>query len=487
MIPLPLTREGYETFLRCKKLPTYQVVRDEGDGFGAPSAHVETDEQSWALVFGQGRELDRARAMLEGVTTAHLLDFQRLLVERAIERQRFAVFADCGLGKTPMGLAWAHAVAKTGRVLVLSPLAVVEQWQRECERWHGHRMANLRRNEQPADINIINFEARRALDVSGYAGIVLDEASILKNADGETRDYLCELASGIPYRLALSATPAPNDQAEYASQAVFLGLVKTAKEFWSRFFRKDGTKNIMRGHAVEPFYRYLSSWATYIQSPRALGFEATTELCEQPSYEEVHVPVHAGWTVPKGKKIETLDLSPGADRARNRPAVLGPLRWEPGSPRMAAIEAFAKEPGPHGVLAWALRNKEEAAIAETLSGSGRVAVVNGKMSIEARVEALDAYRSGEVRHLVSKPKVLGFGVNLPECDRMAYSGYDYSFESFYQAVRRAHRFGRVGRLRVLLPVTPPELPILDALHAKMKTFERDVLELQARFWKAEGT
>jgi superfamily II DNA or RNA helicase len=472
-IDLPVTDDGYAMFLRCKRLPAYRIVRDEDSG----RAWCETDDASYAAVFGNSSDADRAKAMAEGVTTSHLMDFQTFQLHRSLELRRSAVWWDCGLGKTPLELAWAHAVAKHGRVLWLCPLSVLEQTQRECERFHGHRLVNLRKGEPWSDgIGILNFEARREVDMRGVLGIVLDESGILKASDGQTRDYLCGIAANCEYRLAASATPAPNDQAEYANHAVFLGLVRTAKEFWSRFFRKEGTENILRGHAVEPFYRYLASWATYIQSPRALGFDQTTELADPPQYIESCVPVHEGW---RGK---TERLFQGADAASDRPLVFGEIRDTLNSPRMKAIAEFADKAVRRGVIAWALRNEEEKALAKVLGESGEVRVVNGAMPVEERVEVVDAYRAGQIRHLVSKAKVLGFGVNLPECDRMVYSGYDYSFESFYQAVRRAHRYGRKGRLKVFMPYTAPELPILSSLKQKMATFEKDVMELQGRFW-----
>jgi hypothetical protein len=473
IIDIPPTGAGYALFLKCKTLPAYRIRREHG------RVWCETDALSYAAVFGASEARDKVAVLLDGIETTHLLDFQRLLVERALATERFALMAFCGAGKTPMELAFAHAVAKHGRVLYLCPLAVMEQIQRESVRWHGHRLTDLRRREPWTDgIGILNFETRRDIDMTGVSGIVLDEASILKNSDGETRKYLTDLAAGVRFRLAASATPAPNDQAEYASQAVFLGWAGSVKEFWSRFFRKDGTEWVIRGHAREPFYRFLSTWATYIHSPRALGFSGTTELAEEPEYIEARVGVPSGW------KAVTERLFQGADAAADRPHVFGGLRSSPG-PRIEAIKAFAKDSGARGVIAWALRNEEQTTLAralEEVSGKGSVCVVDGQTEIEARVEAIDAYRSGQLRHIVSKARVLGWGVNLPECDRMVYSGYDYSFEAFYQAVRRAHRFGRQGRLKVLMPCASPELPILESLNGKRATFQADVMELQSRFW-----
>lgn len=455
-IAIPATVDGYATFIRCKKLPNYTVRGRE----------VITDDISYAAIFGG--EVDGS-----GATAAapHLMPFQADLVDRALRQRRFAIFADCGLGKTPMALAFAHAVAMGGKVLILCPLAVRNQWHRECERFHGHRLVDLRNGETWDDgIAILNYESMRDIDMRGVRGIVLDESSILKNESGQTRDWLCSLSADIPFRLAVSATPAPNDHAEYASHAVFLGYARTAKEFYSQFFRKDGVNWILRGHAIGPFYRNLSTWSTYVYSPRALGYTETTEMGQEPEYVE-------RWCkLPDGFSLDNGALFASAANGTDRSAVFGALRSMPG-PRLDAI-AEALD-GKRGIV-WCSRNDEEQAVRRRLSG--KVAVINGAMPIEERVELVDAYRAGHIDHIVSKAAVLGFGVNIPECDDMVYSGFDWSFEKMYQAVRRSHRYGRVGRLRVTLPYTDPEAAVLRDLRIKVARFQQDVAEMQARFW-----
>lgn len=460
-IPIPATPEGYANFIRAKKLPAYNVIGRE----------VITDHVSYAAVFGGALAATEAAA----VQNPHLMAFQSDLVGRALDRRRFAIFADCGLGKTPMALAWAHAVATEGKVLVLVPLAVFNQWKRECARFHGTTMTDLRAGETWTDgIAIANYEARRDIDMTDVRGIVLDESSILKNETGETRDWLCGLAAGVPYRLAVSATPAPNDHAEYASHAVFLGYATTAKEFFARFFRKDGTNWILRGHAIVPFYRCLATWSTYVYSPRALGYADSTEMGEEPSYL-----YHPCAVPPAFRSKADGQLFASVGTAEDRSAVFGTLRSTPG-PRSEAIMAYLE--GKRGVI-WCARNAEEEFMASQLRATGAiVAVINGSMEIEERVELVDAYRAGQVDHVVSKPRVLGFGVNLPECDHMVYSGFGFSFEETYQAIRRAHRYGRTGRLEVMFPHTDPEAPALAVLREKQSRFAQDVAEMQRRFW-----
>ncbi|MEL6347661.1 MAG: helicase C-terminal domain-containing protein, partial [Myxococcota bacterium] len=286
--------------------------------------------------------------------------------------------------------------------------------------------------------------------------------------------WLCELVANVPYRLALSATPAPNSHYEYATHARFLNRASTVKEYASRFFRKDGNKWILRGHAEGPFYDNLSTWSTYVYSPRALGYEASTEMDTEPDYVYHRVGIPPQWQ--SGQRTMFASASVG----KLRPRIYGNLRTLPG-PRLDAIAEYAE--GKRCVV-WVKRNKEEETIAAMLRSHGAtVGVINGRSPIEERIETIDAYRNGQIQHLVSKPSVMGFGVNLPECDHMIYSGFDDSFEQFYQAVRRAHRYGRNGRLEVMIPYTDPESPILSNLRRKQDRFKADCIAMQSRFWK----
>lgn len=457
-IQIPITDglDGYRQFIRCKGLPRYRVEQDEDTG----AFRVETDRFSYAAVFGaEANERPPYRA-------DHLFDYQRHVVDRALDRRRFAAYLDCGLGKTPIALAWAHAVAaKHGRVLYLCPLAVLEDTQRDCERFHGYRMSNLRSEPWTTDIAILNWESQRdPSELGRFAGIVLDEASIIKNGAGVTRKWLTDLAAPAAFRLALSATPSPNEQAEYATQAVWLGAATTLNEFYGQFFRKDGTNWRLKGHARDAFYRHLRSWCCYIQSPRSLGFhDCQAELTDPPEYVEINTdaPDHRM----KGRLIvDTIGL--GESRG-----IFGAMRADRTQPRFT--DAVAAVEGKRSIV-WCSRNAEEDAFSRALGGH----VVSGKTPVEERVAKIDDWRQGRVQTLISKPSVLGFGVNLPEATDMLYSGYTFSFEQFYQAVRRAHRFGRDGRLRVHIPLTDEERPVWHALQRKMRTFDADVARLQ---------
>jgi len=458
-IPIGFDLISYGLFLKCKKLPRYQVIGRE----------IVTDSVSYASIFGG------ETSSIGIVPSPHLLDFQKMVVEQALEKRRYAGLLDCGLGKTPIALSYAHSVAEKGKVLLLCPLSVFEQMRRECQRWHGHRMVSLRHGEKWTEgIGIMNYEGRRDIDMSGVAGVVLDEASILKNDTGETRNYLTDLVKNVEYRLTDSATPAPNDHGEYSNQAVFLGLVQSSKEFYAKFFRKEGPTWLLKGWAQKAFYDYLALWAIYIKRPSDLGYDHTTEMPCEPDYQYVECGT------PESIKSKTGQLFASADNARDRSLVFGTIRSDPTSDRTRRILDWVDG---HKSIVWVSRNAEEAMFKRQLENS---VVINGDMPIEERVENVDKWRAGEIDHLISKPTVLGFGINLPECDRMVFSGYTYSFEQFYQAVRRSHRYGRVGRLQVMVPYTWPELPILDTLRKKMRTFEDDTDKIQRIFNRRIG-
>jgi hypothetical protein len=456
IIPISEDYFGYNLFLQCKKLASYRVV----------SREVHTDDISYSQVFGGNIE----NVIL--FPSPHLLDFQKMIAETALKLRRYAAFLDCGLGKTPIELAWAHSVATIGKVLFLCPLSVYEQMQRECLRWYGHRMVDLRKNEKWTDgIAICNFEGRRNIDMTNVIGVVLDEASILKNDNGETRNWIIELSKNCTYRLCASATPAPNDQEEYASQVVFLGMVRSSKEFYSKFFRKDNNKWVLKGWSGPQFYNYLSSWCTYIKSPKSLGFDCMTELQEEPEY----IYEYCGM---QSKPSPELGLFPTAEDGKYRSKVMGALRTDKESERTKKIIEFATG---HKTIIWCARNEEEKILHELLDNS---VVIHGATPVEKRIEYVDDWRSGKIQHLISKPSVLGFGINLPECERMVFSGYTYSFEQFYQAIRRGHRYGRVGRLQVLIPHIFEEMHIVNVLKKKIGTFNDDVIKLQNEFFKS---
>ena len=449
------TLDGYKTFIKCKTLPKYKIIGNT----------IITDKISYNYIFENGK-----KEIVNHNICKHEFDYQKYAIEKALERERFALYAECGLGKTVVELSFAHDVVNytKGKAIILCPLGVLEDMQRECERLYGYRLSNLRKDKWITPIALMNYEGMKDIDMRNVDAIILDESSILKNGDGETRKYLTELASNIRFRLACSATPSPNDQTEYASHSVWLGYSSTLKEYYSNYFIKDGTEWKMKRHAQDAFYNNLSSWACYIQSPSLLGFEKGAELNYEPNYIVQNSMVDKKYMKNGNFLSNNIDM-----KMANK--LFTELRSDKTQDRFKkAIDYIQNK----RTIVWCTRNKEEELFKKELNGH----VINGSTPIERRVELQDAFRNGDINILISKPQVMGFGVNLPQAECHLYSGYTFSFEEFYQAVRRSHRYGRNGILDVVVPVSEPETPVWNILQSKLKTFKKDVIELQKRFF-----
>jgi len=223
------TLDGYNLFIKCKKLPLYKVENNI----------IITDELSYNYIFGDTvvNKITHKQHSIE-------FDYQRYVINKALERERFAAFLDCGLGKTIIELLFVYDVIKTigGKGIIFCPLMVLNDIQIEHERLYGFRMSNLRHEQWNTDVAIVNYEMRKDINMFGVTVSVLDESSILKSGDGAIADYLIQTNANVKFKLACSATPSPNDQTEYASHAVYLGVSSTMKEFYSKFFVKDGTE-----------------------------------------------------------------------------------------------------------------------------------------------------------------------------------------------------------------------------------------------------
>ncbi len=456
---------GYEQFLQCKRLARYEVI----------GRTVLTDNVSYRQIFGG--EVGSA----EMCESPHLKPFQYDLLQKTLATRKYAHFWDCGLGKTTQILGFAHTLKSEGKVLILSPLAVIEQIRSESVKWYDSEIANLRNGDVWEDVAIVNYEHPRKINMDGVKTIILDESSILKNATGEIRNWLIGLSANTEFRLCTSATPAPNNHAEYASHAVFLGMVSTSKEFYAKYFRKNykdkttSQKWVISPYAVDKFYSDLSTWATFLQRPSLLGYTDTTEMPSEPDY----IYQRCSMTSVDNSKNQQLSIVQTGQDFKALKWVMGAMRCDPTSDRTRATVDFVN--GCHSIV-WCARNEEEKMYKKLIPDS---VIVSGSTPVEKRVEIINQWRKGNIAHLISKPKVLGFGVNLPECDVMAFPGFTYSFEQFYQAVRRGHRFGRTGLLKVLIPYTYAEDSILQNLRNKIASFETTMEEIQERVMSNE--
>lgn len=360
----------------------------------------------------------------------HLFDFQRAIVEWACKRGRAAIFADTGLGKTAMQTAWAVEVARHtgGRVLILAPLCVAQQTVEEAARW-GIPITYARAQEQTdAQIVITNYEMVERFDVRQFAGVVLDESSILKSHDSKTRARLIEMFSRTPYRLSCTATPSPNDHMELGNQADFLGVM-TATEMLAMFFVHDGGDTSqwrLKGHGKSRFWEWMANWSVCIRNPSDLGFDGSRYILPGLQMHEHVLPadkpldgqMFAGIAqtlterrdAKRGSMTERVRVAADLVNCHNRPAIV-----------------------------WCHLNAESEALAKAIPDAVEV---TGSMTADQKEAAIMAFTHGERRVIVTKPSIAGFGMNWQHCADMVFAGLDDSFESFYQAIRRCYRFGQ---------------------------------------------
>lgn len=385
-------------------------------------------------------------------------DYQRAIVRWACKKGRAGVFADTGLGKTVMQLAWAQQVhAYTGgRVLILAPLAVSWQTCGEAERYGMQAKVVQEQAECDAPICITNYEKLHRFDASSFQGIVLDESSILKSFQGRMKNKLIDAFQETPYRLACTATPSPNDHLELGNHSDFLGIMPQ-KEMLARWFVNDLMGNMswrLKGHAKSDFWRWVSSWAVSLRKPSDLGF--LDDGYSLPALKIEHVPVEATGITVDGALFADASLS--ATNLHNVMRQTAPFRAK------RAAELLASEPDESWLL-WTHTNYEADEMRALDLG---LTEVRGSDSEAHKEKALLGFADGSVKRMISKPSICGFGMNWQQCARMMFVGMNYSYESFYQAVRRCWRFGQTRDVIVKVLATDHEFNLLDVIAKKQR-------------------
>ena len=362
--------------------------------------------------------------------TPALFDWQREIVAWALKRGRAALFEDCGLGKTAQQLEWArHVVEHTGRaVLILAPLAVSDQTIREGRKFGiaVHR-CNSGDDVIPASVNVTNYERLEKFNSDPFAGIVLDESSILKAYDGKTRRMITDFAKPIEYRLCCTATPAPNDLVELCNHAEFLDIM-SGKEILALFFRQDGntTHNWrLKGHARQAFWMWMAEWSVAIRRPSDIGYSDDGYILPPLNMiqETVTNDVHDGW-------LFAMEARTLAERRESRKNSLA---------RRVDRAAELANNSSEQWLIWCDLNSEGDALADAIPDSVQV---KGADSPDFKEKTLNDFATGNLRVLVSKPSIAGFGMNFQTCHNVLFVGLSDSYEAFYQAIRRCWRFGQ---------------------------------------------
>lgn len=414
---------------------------------------------SYELFINGKRELAPISGINVDRDTLHssLFDFQKDIVRWALKRGKSAIFAGTGLGKTRMQIEWAMNVHQNtgGDVLLLAPLAVASQTIREGEEL-GYKITMCRSQDdvQPG-LNITNYEMIHQFEPILFEGIVLDESSILKSFTGKIRTQIIEYFEFTPYRLACTATPAPNDYMEIGNHAEFLGVMGR-NEMLSMYFVHDGgntSKWRLKKHAEDIFWSWVASWGVVLEKPSDLGYPDDGYILPPLTITDHVIEVD-------GEIATTLSKRQKARR-------------ETVEERVAACAEIVNQ-SDEPFLVWCDLNIESEMLAAAIPGAVEV---KGSDKPQHKEQAMLDFAKGEIRVLVTKPKIAGFGMNWQHCSNMAFVGLSDSFEQVFQAIRRCYRFGQKKPVNVTMITTTREGATVENIKRKEDDFRNMVREM----------
>lgn len=481
----PNSVESYRQFVRVKQLPTWSI-RGRVASFPDEYQHLITGERA-AL-----REVNHT-------PPAWMFDYQRDITRLAVKKRKFAIFADCGLGKTAMLLDFAFAAQAAEprkQILIISPLMVVEQTQAECEKWFGRSLEVLRKKDLQkwmhgrGSVGITNYEALSDdLTQGNLGGLVIDESGSLKDSASKWAAKILELGKGLEWKLCGTGTPAPNDRIEYANHAVFLDHFPTVNSFLATFFVNKGQTSerwVLKRHALGSFYRAISHWCIFLTNPATYGWKDHSADIP-PIHTHIHdVPLTAEQRKIIGRESgELFATNMGGIKSASVMSQIAKGNYK-GKPIDTNKPKFIRELlesfGDESTIIWCRYNQEQERLEKEIPFS---AGISGSTSFEKRREILHAFKTGMVKRLISKPKVMGYGLNLQIATRQIFSGLEWSYESYYQAVKRSNRVGSTKPLNVHIPVTEVEEPMIEAVLRKADRVQQDTEE-QERIFKEFG-
>lgn len=384
-----------------------------------------------------------------------MFPFQRYIVQEALNRGKFGVFADCGLGKTIIELEWAQQVADYKRrpVLITCPLAVGGQTIKEAAKF-GY--SDVDRAGKDTAVQIINYDQLHNIVPSKYAGIVLDESSILKNYEGAIRNELIENFRLTPFKLAGTATPAPNDPMELGNHSEFLNQMSRT-EMLAMYYVHDGGETAkwrLKGHAIENYYKWVRSWATMLRKPSDIGFD--DRGYDLPALKLINHQIKTQQR--DGKLFNDIAVSATNHGKELRQTLIERMELA------ARIVADSEE----NFVVWVNHNVEGDLITKMIPGSIQV---TGSDSSEYKEKMLLGFADNQFRVLVTKPKIASFGLNWQNCHNTVFASLDFSFERIYQALRRFLRFGQTHDVNAHLITTDTMQNVIESFCRKQKQHE----------------
>lgn len=388
-----------------------------------------------------------------------LFDFQKYVVRKALANGVYAIFADCGLGKTMMQLEWAHQVIRNTAmpVIILCPLAVAGQTIDEGKKL-GYEVHRYKRVFPVVDagIYIANYEQLDNVDCHEFSGVVLDESSILKNFNGATKKQLMEAFQRTPFKLCCTATPSPNDDTEITNHAEFLRQGQS-NEILAMYFTHDGGDTgtwRLKGHARKRFWNWVKTWSCFVSSPSDLGFDGSRYILPALNLKEYEVKVPSN-----GYKLFN-DVSISATNFNEE------LRKTKAARLDKVIEIV--QGSSENFIIWVKQNEEADYLARMLPDAVEV---RGSEDSEVKEKKLLGFARNEYRILITKTKIAQYGLNFQNCHNQIFAALDFSFESLYQAIRRSYRFGQKHEVNIHLITTDTMQNVIGAIRQKQNQFE----------------
>lgn len=386
-----------------------------------------------------------------------LFEFQRFIVKRALKAGKYAIFADCGLGKTFMQLEWANQVSRhtNNPVLILAPLAVTGQTIKEASRFN----IDAGRIDSQSLIHVINYEQLDNIDCSIYSGVVLDESSILKNFEGATKTIILESFAKTPYKLACTATPSPNDPMELGNHSEFLDIM-TRNEMLAMYFVHDGgetSKWRLKGHAESIFYQFVGSWSIMLNKPQDIGF------------------IMDGYALPGLNLIEKQIATKKRDNGRLfNDAIISATNFNQELrvtkiERMSQVAEIVNSAPDENFIIWVKQNEEGEYLKSIIPDAVEV---KGSDTPEYKEKMLLAFADNRFRVLITKTKIAQFGLNYQNCRNQIFASLDFSFEGLYQGIRRSYRFGQKNEVNIYLITTDTMANVIQSINLKQKQFNK---------------
>lgn len=389
----------------------------------------------------------------------HLFDFQRYIVAKAVKMGKYAVFADCGLGKTLMQLEWGRLVSEHTQkpVLVLCPLAVAGQTIEEGVKFGIHVEKLVSMTELPNGIYITNYDQLENINASQFSGVVLDESSILKNYEGSTKNMVIDYFQQTPYKLACTATPSPNDFMELGNHSEFLNIMPR-NEMLAMYFVHDGGETAkwrLKGHCEDGFWKWVSSWAVMLTKPSDIGFNAD------------------GYNLPALNYIEKQIVTPKRDNGTLFNDVAISATDFNGELRLTKIERMTEvvdivNNSDEPFIIWIKQNEEGDYLKKLIPDAVEV---RGNDSADYKEKMLLGFAQNKFRVLITKAKIAQYGLNYQNCRNQVFASLDFSFEGLYQSIRRSYRFGQKNEVNIYIVTTDTMQNVIQSIRNKQGQFE----------------